>query len=210
VNALDDAHVINQKAFASYLTSRGVNLAVQEGIKVNDTDFAALATKIASIANLDCVYMSAFAPQSANLIRQLRQAGLDSTVKIIGDNALASPDFIAKGGTAVEGVYLYGDWAPGGASEEGRRFAAQFRERYGNPPDNWAAMGYSAMRVIATAIKSAGSNPTRDGVRAALAKSSDVPVVVGSGKFSLDAERVPHYGNVVLTIKNGQFVTAPN
>ena len=32
------------------------------------------------------------------------------------------------------------------------------------------------------------------------------PVVIGHGTFSLDNERIPHYGGVVLKIKDGKWI----
>ena len=62
------------------------------------------------------------------------------------------------------------------------------------------------MYVVATGIKNAGANPTRETVRDAVTKTKDVPVVIGSGKYSLDTNRWPLYGISILTVKNGQFV----
>lgn len=55
----------------------------------------------------------------------------------------------------------------------------------------------------------AGAKPTRESVRVALAKTKDVRVVVGQGRYSVDEQRVPNSGMNVLTVKNGQFVLAP-
>ncbi|MEI7783659.1 MAG: amino acid ABC transporter substrate-binding protein, partial [Betaproteobacteria bacterium] len=71
---------------------------------------------------------------------------------------------------------------------------------------SWAGVGYTMMLVTANAIKTAGPNPTRDAVRQAMAKTNKLPVVIGQGTFSLDADRIPSFGAAVLTIKDGKFV----
>ena len=109
----------------------------------------------------------------------------------------------------MEGVYLIGDWVPGGSSELGKAFDASFQAKYGHAPDNWNAVGYGGMRVMANAIKNAGPNPTREGIRDALTVTKDVEVVVGQGNYTVDEQRVPRPGMNVLTIKDGAFVLAP-
>jgi branched-chain amino acid transport system substrate-binding protein len=203
-----EAYVTLQKTFESSVKAKGVTIGAVEAIKGSDSDFAALATKVAG-GNEDCVFISASAPQAANIVIQLRQAGLDPKVKVMGHNSLASPQFAERGGKAVEGVYLMGDWVPGGADDQGKAFAAAYKAKYNTDADNWAAVGYSAMRVALAALKAAGATPTRDTVRVAKDKVKDVKVVVGQGTFYNDAERVPHFGMNVLTVHNGKFVLAP-
>ena len=203
-----EAYVTLQKTFESAVKAKGVTIGAVEAIKGSDSDFAALATKVAG-GNQDCVFISAAAPQAANIVIQLRQAGLDPKVKVLGHNSLASPQFVERGGKAVEGVYLMGDWVPGGADDLGKTFAAAYKTKYNTDADNWAAVGYSAMRVVAATLKAAGANPTRDQMRAAKDKVKDVKVVVGQGNFSNDADRVPRFGMNVLTVQNAKFVLAP-
>ncbi|UUZ62799.1 ABC transporter substrate-binding protein [Polaromonas sp. P1-6] len=204
-----DGYVMMQQAFESGAKTRGMKIGIVETIKGTDSDFSAIATKITASTDQDCVFISASAPQSANIVVQLRQAGLDPKVRIIGHTGLASPQFVERGGKAVEGVTLLGDWVPGGADDFGRAFATAYKAKYNTDPDNWAAIGYGGMLVAAAAIKAAGPNPTREAIRAALAKTKDVRVVVGQGRFSFDEQRVPRTGMNVLEVRNGKFVLAP-
>jgi branched-chain amino acid transport system substrate-binding protein len=203
-----DSYVFLQNLFQEIMTESGVTIVSNDTIAGSDSDFAALATRIAS-QDQDCVYISASAPQSANIIIQLRQAGLDPDIKIMGHSAFASPQFTERGGAAVEGVYLIGDWVPGGFNDYSREFAANFEAKAGFAPDNWAAVGYGGMQVMVEALRKAGPTPTREAVRDALAATRDVPVVVGEGFFSLDEERVPRVGMNVLVVQDGAFVAAP-
>lgn len=203
-----EVYTLMQKQFEDGVKARGVRIGSVEAIKSSDSDFSALATKVAS-RDQDCVFVSAPAPQGANIILQLRQAGLDPKVKILGHVAMTSPQLIERGGAAVEGVYVLGDWLVGGRDDASRAFSRDFKAKYGAEADGWNAVGYSSMRVAITAIKNAGPNPSRETVRVALAKTKDVPVVVGGGKYSYDDQRVPTYGMNVLQVKGGKFVIAP-
>lgn len=203
-----EIYLAMQMNFKNGIKARGGRIGAVEPIKNADTDFSAIATKAAS-RDQDCVFISAMAPQAANIVIQLRQAGLDPKVRIIGHNSLASPQFIQRGGKAVEGVYFIADWVPGGKDDLGRAFVASFKAKYGSEPDGFAAIGYGGMRIAASVLKAAGPNPTRESVREALSKIKDVPVVVGNGRYSVDAERKPHTGMNVLVVKDGRFVLAP-
>ncbi len=197
-----------QRVFENIIKQRGARVGSVEAIKGNDSDFSALATKVVN-ANPDCVFISATAPQSANLIIQLRNAGLDPKTRVLGHNAFSSSQLVDRGGKAVEGVYFIGDWVPGGTDDFSRAFAASFRAKHKAEADNWAAVGYGGMRIMANAIKNAGVSPTRDSVRAALGRTKDVPVVIGQGSYSMNAERVPFSGMRVMQVKNGKFELAP-
>jgi branched-chain amino acid transport system substrate-binding protein len=203
-----EAYVALQRMFEAYVQERGVKLASVDGIAVTDSDFSSLATRIAN-ADQDCVFIGAPAAQGANIIIQLKQAGLDPSVKIIGHNAFSSPAFVSTGGAAVEGVYLMGSWVPGGFDDRSRDFAARFQAWKNVPADDWNAVGYSGAYVLATALKNAMPNVTRESFTEALVKVTDVPVVIGDGIYSYDDKRVPRFGMKVLTVKNGAFVEAP-
>ena len=203
-----EIYTVMQKQFEEGVKAKGVQIGSIETIKSSDTDFSALATKVTS-REQDCIFISATAPQGANLVVQLRQAGLDPKVRILGHVTMTSPQFIQRGGAAVEGVYVMGDWLVGGRDDASRTFARDFKAKYNAEADGWNAVGYSGMRVAINAIKNAGPNPSRELVRAALVKTKDVQVVAGSGKYSYDEQRVPSYGMSILQVKGGQFVLAP-
>lgn len=199
-----EIYTLMQKQFEDGVKAHGVKIGSVEAIKSSDADFSALATKVAS-RDQDCVFISSTAPQGANVVLQLRQAGLDPDTRILGHVTMTSPQFIQRGGAAVDGVYVMGDWILGGRDEAGKAFAKAFKERYKQEADGWSALGYSMMRVAISAMKRAGPNMDREALRAEIAKTRDVPVVVGSGKYSLDENRLPNYGMNVLQVQDGQF-----
>lgn len=184
---------------------RGMKFAEIVGVKTTESDFSTVATRVVA-AKPDCVFLFSLANSAANFMTQLRQAGLPENVKMYGNPALASDTLIKLGGPAVEGTVVVADWMPGGASAQGRAFAASYRKATGKEADNWAALGYSYMVVMAHAIKAASPNPTREKIRDALTKTKNVPVVVGSGSYSFDERRLPNYGAIFLVVKGGTFV----
>lgn len=201
----NEAYVTQARIFQDTVAANGVKLLEPIGVRGNESDFAALSVRVVD-GGADCVYVGVPAAMAANVIIQLRQAGLDPETKIFGMSSFASPELIRIGGAAVEGVYFVADWVPGGNSPEARGFAERFQARTGREAGNWEAVGYATGQVIIAAVLAAGPNPTREAVRDALTATKDVPVVVGTGAFTYDQDRTPLYGVSVLTVKDGNFV----
>jgi branched-chain amino acid transport system substrate-binding protein len=203
----NDGYVAQKNAFRDDLKKLGATVTGEEGIQASDSNFLALATKLAS-QDIDAVFLAAPAELSGNLIIQLRQAGIPSKVRFLGPPTLASQGFIKTGGKAVEGAVIVADYSPASPNPLNTSFVEAYKARYGTLPDNWAAMGYSAGLVGAQAIRNAGPNPDRAKVRTELAKLQAVPVVIGTGVWSLDGNRNPNYGGAVLVVKDGTFTSA--
>ena len=97
----------------------------------------------------------------------------------------------------------------GRPGEENQRFVEAYRKKYNRTPDNGAALGYTAVKIAAAALRGAGANPTRDAVRDGFLKIKDFPVILGRGTFNFDNDRGARYEGVIMTVKNGKFVPAP-
>jgi len=202
-----EAYVALQKRFEKLMTEKGVKITTVEQVGGTDSDFSSVATKIAT-SQQDCVFVSASASQGANIIVQLRQAGLDPATPVFGHNAFASPEFLNRGGAGVEGVTFIADWVPGGYDDFTKAFATEFNEKFGHEADNWNAVGYGGMMVMANALKTM-AEPSREALRDQLGKTKDVRVAAGQGNYSVDEKRYPHVGMNVLTVQDGVLVSAP-
>lgn len=196
-----------KNVFRDAFKAGGGTIAAEEAVVSSDSNFLPLATKLKAM-DVDAVYFSTYAEQSANIVLQLRQAGLPEKVRFVGSLATVSPRFLAVAGKASEGTLAVSDYIEGIDRPLNKAFEAAYKVRYGVEPDGWAASGYSLAQVAIAALREAGPNPTREKLRDSYLKLREVPVVVGSGKWS-HVERKPNYGAVVLAVKDGKFVTAP-
>jgi len=203
----NEALIEFKNTFAEPLKAGGGSVAAEEAVISSDTNFLPLATKLKSL-DVDAVYLSVYAEQAANIATQLRKAGLSEKVRILGSLAIVSPKFLTAAGSAAEGVIAISDYVPGMDRPLNKAFDAAWRARYKSEPDSYAATGYSQAQVVLAALKEAGPNPTREKLRDAYLQVKNVPVVVGSGNWN-QTERRPHYGALVLLVKNGQFSIAP-
>ncbi len=186
------------------LSKGGINIAAKESILAADTDFTSLATKIVA-SKADCLYLGTPPEQGANIVLQAKQAGLPNSTVLIGNTGMAAVSYLKAGGAAVDGTYIPAEFAPDGVNDLSRAFIANYTKRYGIPPDSYAAAGYSMMLIAGTAIKNAGPHPTRDSVRDEMAKSKNIPVVIGQGSFSIDADRHATFGTAVLVLRDGKW-----
>ncbi len=206
-NRDNDGHINNARVFRDYVRGHGAEIVGEEGNLGTDSDFTALATKVSYLAP-DCLFISSNGAQGANIVVQLKQGGMSDQVRLFGVASMATREYIESGGKAVEGTFMATDYNPAGTSSRNREFIEAYRKRFGTTPDNWAAVGYTTMQLAALAIRDAGPGPDRDKVRQALTTLKDIPVVLGNGQFSLDADRYPIYGASVLVVHGGQIEAA--
>lgn len=106
----------------------------------------------------------ASAPDSATLVRALRQAGFEG--KILGGPQLGRRAFLEAAGEAAEGVVLPLLFDSEGGGCEAESFARAFQERTGARPDWAAAYTYDATRLLIESIRQSSLN--RAGIRRAL------------------------------------------
>jgi branched-chain amino acid transport system substrate-binding protein len=205
VTIRDNEGYIRQKnILRDVMKSGGVGVAGEESILAADSDFTAIATKIVA-SKADCLYLGTPPEQGANLVLQARQAGMPANTLLVGNTGMGSARYVNAGGKMVDGTVISAEFVPTGVNEMSKKFIETYTKKYNTPPDSWAAVGYSMMLIAGNAIKAAGPSPTREAVRDAMAKTKDLPVVVGQGRFSLDANRIPSFGAAVLVLKDGKW-----
>lgn len=199
--------VVSAGIFRDYVKEHGVNIVAEESVLGSDTDFSALATKIAA-SNPEAVWIGAFGAQAANIVVQLKRAGIREDLKIFTTAGLGT-DYLEAGGPAVENTYFWGDFNVQSQEPLIADFVKNYEARFGATPDSWAAVGYTEAMLAALAIKQSMPNPTREKVRDAIAAMKDVPTVLGAGPWSLDENRVPAYDQSIVMVKDGKFQAAP-
>ncbi len=185
-------------------------LLPEESALMADTDFSALATKIAS-QKPSLVIITLNDAAAANIILQARQAGVGKEVQFISNNATAQPSFIKIGGKAVEGTVMATDALPEIRTDAmTKAYVANFQKKFGAVPDQFATIGYTIVKLYGQAIGSVKGTVTRDNVRNALVNIKNAPVVIGDGKtnFSFDKDRNPVYAPIIVEVRDQKHQTA--
>jgi branched-chain amino acid transport system substrate-binding protein len=104
------------------------------------------------------------------------------------------------GGKAIEGAFFSNHFSTDDKSPTVQDFVAKYNAKYNVLPDAFAALGYDAAKLLADAIKRAGSTDSQK-LREAIAATKDFPGV--SGKITINPERDADKSAVILTIKDG-------
>ncbi len=147
------------------------------------------------------------AGQSADgevVLRTARSAGYRGPV--MGADGLAG---LRDAGPVARGVYVSSAWLPDGPADATQHFVVTFEARYGVVPDQFAAMTYDAIRLLAQAVDEVGTD--RAAVREYLDRvGGEVPAFPGvTGEIAFDENGdVPEKEVVIGVIRDGQLVTA--
>jgi branched-chain amino acid transport system substrate-binding protein len=181
----------------------GIEVVSKYSYSLKDRQFGSIVASVKR-DNPDGIYATGYYFTGGPLVAQLRAAGI--TVPIIGSQAFDSEKFIEIAGSSAEGTYIIDSFDRDRKNEALQRFFAEFKKRAGYAPEGVAAVTYSAVMLMADAIKRAGSaDPAR--VRDALAATKDFPMLEGnlSGFNSLHEIIMPISVNV---IREGKFKSA--
>ena len=197
----DDFTLSGYDAFIDALLDSDITITREETFQRGDTDFNAQLTNIVS-DEPDAIVVAALAAEAVPIITQARSLGF--TGPIIGGNGLNAPGIISGAEADAAGVLVGTSYHPSSTDPLTARFTADFQERYGYEPDQFAAHAYTGAWIIATAIRCADS-AERDAVRDALeTQITDFASPIGA--FSFDENRDPVYPRLLQEVQNGQFV----
>jgi branched-chain amino acid transport system substrate-binding protein len=171
----------------------------EQSYSSGDTDFRAQLTSIKA-ANPEVVFVPGYYPEVGIILKQARQLGI--TVPFLGCEAWDSPTLLEVAGKAAEGCFFSNQFSADDPSSVVQDFGKLYQQKFGNRPDNFAALGYDAVRVVLDAIKRAGSTSST-AIRDALAQTENFPGV--SGEITIDTKRNASKPVVILSIKDGQI-----
>jgi branched-chain amino acid transport system substrate-binding protein len=189
------------KFFSEAFVAAGGQVVATQSYAQGDSDFRSQLTAIKS-ANPNVIFVPGYYNDIGQIAIQARDLGLN--VPLAGGDGWESPKLVEIGGKALEGSFYSNHYFPGDPAPAVREFVQKYEERYGAKPDSLAALGYDSAKVLADAIKRAG---TTDGPKLRDAIASTQGFVGVTGTINLGPKRDPIGKKlVVLEIKNGQLV----
>ncbi|HEY3123514.1 MAG TPA: ABC transporter substrate-binding protein [Thermoanaerobaculia bacterium] len=186
-------------AFRQAFTALGGRVIQESKYAEGDSDFSAQLTAIRP-SRPDAIVIPGYYTDAGLIARQARSLGIQSA--LLGADGWDSPKLTEIGGAAVEGAYFSNHYSVDDPSPAVRAFVNDYRRAFGADPDSIAALSYDAARLIADAMRRAGSAEGKR-VRDALAATRDFPGV--SGKITMDADRNPVKPAVILRVEGGKF-----
>ena len=169
--------------------------------QTGDKDFTAILTNIKAL-NPDAVFAPGNFTESALLVKQARQLGIDA--QFMGGDTWETQEFIDVGGKDVEGVALSTAFDREKAStEEAKKFLDAYTKEYNGEPPALTAMAYDAYLIAVSGIEKAGTVTDTVKIRDAIAATKDLECV--TGMTTLDENGDPIKGVVIKTVKDGKF-----
>jgi len=186
--------------FREPFLASGGEIAIEQKYSSHDKDFKAQLTAIKA-ANVEAIFVPGYYTEAGLIVLQARQLGI--TVPLFGGDGWEAPELIQTAGSALEGTYYSTHYSPEAQSPVVQDFVRNFQARWGGEtPDAMAALGYDSAKVLADALKRAGSTDSAR-LRDAIAATKDLECV--TGKTTLDAQRNPSKSAVIITVKDGKF-----
>ncbi len=149
--------------FKARAESNGAQIAGYEGITSGETDFSAVVNSIV-MKKPDVVYFGGIYPEGSLLVKQMREKGVKA--EYIGPDGIDSSEVINIAGDAAVGVYYTSMAADVRRTEEGQKWAENYKKVFGKEIESYSAYGYDAMNVLLEGIKKAiadngGKKPDR-------------------------------------------------
>ena len=187
------------KTIAYISEQRKTPLIFRSFFDSEQTDFTE-QVKIAQAEKPDGIIIWGLYGECAGLVKALRAAGL--TMPVFGADGMTAPEFIKMAGSAAEGTIVTYPFDDTRNDPVTKRFLAAFAQKYGQPPDSFAAHAYDAVYMMARAIKLGGLNKAK--IRDALAATRDFPGVTGPISFNEYNDDVREV--IFARVESGRFV----
>lgn len=189
----------------NYLEKRGVLTVGNDEVLSTDTNYQALAVKIASI-NPSVVIEDSLS--SLVLLKQIRDAGYKGL--IFGGAFVGNANFLTVQTGQFENAYSFAPWLARPASKlsaTGRDFVARYKKEFGTEPDGFAAGIYDGMMILAESVSKAGgasAKPIR--ILKEMLKFKLIKSVSSSTTAMFDQSRVLAMSPTLIQVRNQQFV----
>jgi branched-chain amino acid transport system substrate-binding protein len=191
----------SQKIFSEAAKADGLDVVASEAYQPDEKDFRSTLVRVRD-AKPDAIVLISYYADGALITRQIRTVGLSTP--IVASGSIYSPKFIELAGDAANGVYTESNFFPGDNRPEVQAFVTKFRAKYNEEPDDFNAVAYDTVILLAAVINQYGVD--RTAIRDGLAHIKDVPsVIYGKATFDPETRRVPGARAVYLVVKNGQY-----
>ncbi|HKR61131.1 MAG TPA: ABC transporter substrate-binding protein [Pyrinomonadaceae bacterium] len=186
--------------FEASFKKLGGEIVNKQSYTQGDRDYKGQLTAIRS-ANPDVIYVPGYYGEVGVIAKQAKQ--LDIKVPLLGGDGWDSTQLWDLGGDALNGDYISNHYSVDDPSPAIQKFVAAYKGRNGVVPDALAALGYDAMKVLADAIKRAGST---EGPKLKDAINSTKNFAGVTGVITIDDKRNAVKPAVVLKLQDRKYV----
>ena len=168
------------------LKAKGVPIVADEAYPVNTLDFKPIMTKVKA-TNPDYMLMVAVATTDAILLtRHAKEMGIRPRAFVGFGGGFGVADMHTQLGPLAQNVFSSAAWSGNTNDPKVKAFYDKFHAKYGIWPHEHEVEGYSAIYVIADALRRAKLNGNVEADRAAIREAllaTDMTTVFGKTKF---------------------------
>jgi branched-chain amino acid transport system substrate-binding protein len=186
--------------FEASFTKLGGEIVDKQSYTQGDRDYKGQLTAIRS-KNPDVIYVPGYYGEVGVISKQAKQ--LDIKAPMLGGDGWDSTQLWELGGDSLNGDFISNHYSVDDPSPAIQKFVAAYKARNGEVPDALAALGYDAMKVLADAIKRAGTTEGPQ-LKDAIAATKDFVGVTGT--ISLDKDRNAVKPAVVLKLQDKKYI----
>jgi len=147
----------------------------------------------------DAVFIAGYPDEGALILAALKNRG--ARVIMLGSDALYSTDLLSWARGATDDLYLPASFVASEPLPAVQDFVMKYRRRFNEAPDHFAAQGYDAVKMLASAVRKSGSDPAA--IRTALQGMRRFPGV--TGEITLDRWGAPARPVGIARVRVGQF-----
>ena len=175
-----------------------------ETYKTGEKEFASQLGRIKA-ASPDLVFLPSYYNEVPLQLQQAHKLGI--TVPFLGSDNWSSPELVKLSGADAEGATFCNHYSPEARVDAVAKFVTQYRNKYGQTPDDVAALTYDSFKLLAKALSSAAS-PDREAIRSALSKIREFEGVTGKMTFK-EGSGDPVKSAVMMKVEGGKptFIT---
>lgn len=189
----DDA----MKFLQPFIDSGQVEVVYFDAITPGESDYSAVVSQIKAL-NPDVWFFTAYYPEAALLLKQAREAGVESI--FVGNNSVPTPEFVKIAGIdAIKGSIHLNEPIPQYLNfPESKEFLDAYQAKYNELPGSiWAVYAADALNALAAAIDKAGSTDP-DAVQKVMREMTDAKGITGPLMFTDrgDRKNIPYYAYV--------------
>ena len=190
---LDDLQI-----FKEAFKANGVTVSKEIAYTAKDVDFAPFVTQ-AKGENPDAIVASSLAGPGGKILDEVAKQMPGK--RVIGGNGLNSAALLPN---ANAGLMIVGTaWSKASTDKANTDFITAYKAKFSADPDQFAAQSYSAMLVLADALKRSANPTDKAALKKALEGVSNLATPLGA--FSFTAEHDVKQPTFVMTAKDGQF-----
>lgn len=192
---------ISQKDYFKKIFKKvGGKIVLEQSFLQGQNDFKKELTKIKK-AKIQTLFVPAYT-EIVQILLQAKKMGLN--IKFLASPPFENKEIIKKAGSAAEGVVYPYHYAPDPANILDVKFRKNYRRKYKEDPEGFAALAYIGINLIAKALKACG------GKKNELKKIFYQIHYYGiTGEVVFDKGGNPVKKIIIKTVRRGKFVRYP-